>query len=82
MLATPSLRGASVVPVLVAVLIAAAIVCGYLWFRTNTANTAASDLRLSPSKQGQVVPWPKRHWSYGPVDQSTDTGHLSTSARP
>jgi hypothetical protein len=82
MLASPSLRGASATPVLVAVLIVAAIVAGYLWFRTNTANAAANGLRLSPPGQGQVVPWPKRHWKYGPADESRDGGHLSTSARP
>ena len=77
MLATPS-RLAAVSPLLVMAVVAACVVLGYAWFRGNAAADARSGIRLSPGSHQRLVPWPQRHWSYGPVDESSDGGHLST----
>jgi hypothetical protein len=65
---------------LVFILLAATICTGYVWYRSNAAEVARGSLRLSLPGQPHLIPWPQRHWRYGPESESTSQPHLAETA--
>jgi hypothetical protein len=67
MLASPS-RRAAVPPVLILIALIAAIVVGYAWYRGHGADQARSTIGARALPGEQAIPYPQRHWSYGPIE--------------